>query len=295
MARERVRNPKQKTLSNHFEEIRPVGLMGGVALATLIPIGGVTVPAWFALATVATVSMVKISTIYKYINEGQKRDLFRNHELLNLAMDLAIAGAVYQLGVMSLANTAVASAMPAATALISYCGFKLLFNGMNSPLDHLKSYMTGDNELIDNTSHERSDLFSALRTNAVESATTLFYSSFGAGTRTTLTIPLVGYTLPVLDKVWAGVSLFGISSAAYRGHAAHTHDSSIAVKEIVKNLITAAGGAILATFSEAYVVPIIAGGVAARVTSGGDLSYAEQLLGAQKGEQKQGPEQQHDR
>jgi hypothetical protein len=98
-----------------------------------------------------------------------------------------------------------------------------------------------------------------------------------------ITIPLFNHTLPVLDKAWAFLSLFGISAAGTRAHAKHTSDFTAAGKEILKNLITVGGGAFLANLSSNYVVPIICGGVLARLTSGGDRSYAEQLFGSLQG------------
>jgi len=270
---------KRKKALNHFEEIRPVGLIGIAALSTLIPIAEATVPTWSAVVAVLAITGVKISSVYKY-SSIDRQNLYRNYELLNFAFDVAIAGGVYYFGVTCLATPAIASAMPAAAALASYCVFKILFNGVNSPIDHAKNYMTGQKDFIDDKSSERLDFLSALKANGTESAKTLFYSLFGAGTQMSIPIPLFNNTLSVLDKSWAGLALFGISAAGFSAHAKHTSDYTMAIKEIARNLLTAAGGAFLANLSASYAVPIIFGGVFARLTSGGDRSYAEQLFGA---------------
>lgn len=270
---------RSKTFTNNFEEIAPVAAMGAIALSTLIPFLGGVVPKPAAVAMIAVITATKINTISKYVPAEANKNLCMKSEVLNLGFDILVAGTVYLLGSTTLTTVGVLSAMPAAAALISYCGFKLLYNGTNNPLDHIKAYVSERDDVIKAGSRERPDFWSALKTNSTESAATLFYSLFGAGTQTR--IPLMSsYSLPVLDAGWAVLSIFGISSAGYRAHARHTADIWVAGKEIIKNLTTVASGAILACFSGVYIAPIILGGVIARMTSGGDHSYAEQLFGS---------------
>jgi hypothetical protein len=279
---------REKTFSDKIGDIAPVAAMGTASLLTMIPVWGQTLPLWSVPAIVLYATVAKINTIKKIqgINEQQKSSYIKS-ELLSLALDAMVAGTVYQLGATALTTVGVLSAWPAAAALISYCGFKLLYSGINSPLDHIKADVSGRNDLINNQSRERRDFWSAIKTNGVESATTLFYSLFGAGTQTS--IPLVyGYSLPIFPKPWAALSVFGICSASYRANAKHTDDNSIAIKEIIKNCATILAGLVLASLSGAYIAPIILGAVAAAITSRGDNSYADQLFGGQvqqRGEQ----------